>query len=74
MKFYYDIKFKTGGGIGGHNLTNFRVENGFLILEGYDGLHYTTGYEEFPWKGGHELKDIKSFEIHEMEDEYDTCL
>ena len=70
MKYYYEIIFKTGGGIGGHNLTSFRIEDGFLVLEGYDGLCYTTGYEEHKWKFAYELSNINRFEIKIMKDDW----
>lgn len=71
MKYYYEILFYKGGVIGGHNLEEFKIEEGFLVLKGYDGIDYTTGYQEHRWEFRYELTNIKCFKIEKMEEEHD---
>ena len=66
VKYYFDIVFKKGGNLGGHNCTKFEIKDDFLIIEGYDGVNYTSGYERKDWRFKYELSEIKKMEFEIM--------
>lgn len=68
-KYYYDIVFKKGGRLGGHNLTKFEIKEDFLVLEGFDFIDYVREPETQYWQARYDLADIKEFKIEIMEDE-----
>lgn len=70
MKYYYEIVFKGGNRLGGHNLTKFWISQDFLVLEGYDLLYSFGEYEQRNWKFPYPLADIKEFHIENMEEEH----
>ena len=69
MNYYFYITFKKGGNLGGHNCTKFELKDDYLILEGYDELNYTSGYERENWRSKYELSEIKEIKFEVMEDE-----
>lgn len=67
MKYYFDIVFKTGCKLGGHNCTRFELKENCLIIEGYDELNYTSGYKRQYWRFNYDLSEIKEFKVEVME-------
>ena len=67
--FYYNIIFKKGNKLGGHNCTDFETKDGFLIVQGYDDIPYVDGTERQYWKFKYELSEIKEFKIEKMNEE-----
>lgn len=69
MKYYFYIVFKNGTRLGGHNCTRFEIKDDFLIIEGYDELNHTSGYERKNYRFKYELSEIKEIKFEVMEDE-----
>lgn len=65
MRFYFNIIYKKGYKLGGHNCTKFEIKDNFLILEGFDVISFERKY----WRFSYDLSEIKEFHIERMEDE-----
>lgn len=65
MKFYYEIEYKNGSHIGGHNCEEVKMDEQFLRLKGHDVALDCEG----DWVHVDRIEDIKSFKLEVMKEE-----
>lgn len=67
MKFYYDIEYRNGSRMSGHNCEEVKMNENYLIIKGYDlVLDYEGDYVPDYWSHVDRIEDIKSFKLEVM--------
>ena len=65
MLYYYDYKYKNGCKVGGHNLKEIKIIDGYIKLMGIDIINNETHY----WVIMLGMNNIEYLTIRTMEEE-----
>lgn len=62
MKYYYEYKEKNGCTVGGHNLIEIKINDGYIKLMGIDIINEISYY----WSTMLDMKEIEYLKIEPM--------